>query len=166
MSTISVDTSAFQQFILKLQGDLQGEIASEIVVTGKAAKYWAPCEFGSRRGGRPWPNPGPRTVASGGRVYSSQAPGGFVFKNRQRFITMLSEAYKANIENGTFPTREHLIDAANEAGNEALELIKELQPKRAWFTHICHDLGHAAANAKLPENVRLAYDGLQLQGEI
>jgi len=45
---------------------------------------------------------------------------------------------------------------------QSLALVAELGPKRAWFTHICHDLGHEAANAKLPENVRLAYDGLQL----
>ena len=48
---------------------------------------------------------------------------------------------------------------------QSLELVKELQPKRAWFTHICHDLGHVAANALLPENVRLAYDGLQIEAE-
>jgi phosphoribosyl 1,2-cyclic phosphate phosphodiesterase len=41
--------------------------------------------------------------------------------------------------------------------------VRELAPKRAWFTHICHDLGHAETNAKLPENVRLAYDGLSLE---
>jgi phosphoribosyl 1,2-cyclic phosphate phosphodiesterase len=48
---------------------------------------------------------------------------------------------------------------------QSLALVEELQPKRAWFTHICHDLGHAAANALLPENVRLAYDGLQIEAE-
>jgi len=47
--------------------------------------------------------------------------------------------------------------------DQSLALIEELKPKRAWFTHICHDLGHVAANARLPENVRLAYDGLQFQ---
>lgn len=47
--------------------------------------------------------------------------------------------------------------------DQSLALIEQLQPKRAWFTHICHDLGHAAANARLPEHVRLAYDGLQFQ---
>jgi phosphoribosyl 1,2-cyclic phosphate phosphodiesterase len=46
---------------------------------------------------------------------------------------------------------------------QSLALVEELKPKRAWFTHICHDLGHAQANAKLPENVRLAYDGLQFE---
>lgn len=45
---------------------------------------------------------------------------------------------------------------------QSLALVKELQPQRAWFTHICHDLGHADANSRLPQNVRLAYDGLQL----
>jgi phosphoribosyl 1,2-cyclic phosphate phosphodiesterase len=48
---------------------------------------------------------------------------------------------------------------------QSLALVAELKPKRAWFTHICHDLGHEAVNAKLPANVRLAYDGLQLEGE-
>lgn len=47
--------------------------------------------------------------------------------------------------------------------DQSLALVEELKPKRAWFTHICHDLGHAATNARLPENVRLAYDGLQFQ---
>jgi phosphoribosyl 1,2-cyclic phosphate phosphodiesterase len=50
--------------------------------------------------------------------------------------------------------------------DQSIELVKELKPKRAWFTHICHDLGHVETNAKLPENVRLAYDGLQLESEI
>lgn len=45
---------------------------------------------------------------------------------------------------------------------QSLALVAEVQPRHAWFTHICHDLGHADANSRLPENVRLAYDGLQL----
>jgi phosphoribosyl 1,2-cyclic phosphate phosphodiesterase len=46
---------------------------------------------------------------------------------------------------------------------QSLALVDELKPKRAWFTHICHDLGHAQTNARLPANVRLAYDGLQFE---
>jgi phosphoribosyl 1,2-cyclic phosphate phosphodiesterase len=49
---------------------------------------------------------------------------------------------------------------------QSLALVRELKPKRAWFTHICHDLGHAETNARLPENVRLAYDGLQIEAAI
>jgi phosphoribosyl 1,2-cyclic phosphate phosphodiesterase len=46
---------------------------------------------------------------------------------------------------------------------QSLALVAELKPKRAWFTHICHDLGHEAANAKLPKGVQLAYDGLEFE---
>jgi len=46
---------------------------------------------------------------------------------------------------------------------QSLALIEELRPKRAWFTHVCHDLGHAQTNAQLPANVRLSYDGLQFE---
>lgn len=49
---------------------------------------------------------------------------------------------------------------------QALALVNKLRPKRAWFTHIAHDLGHAETNERLRRlgypHVQLAYDGLQL----
>jgi phosphoribosyl 1,2-cyclic phosphate phosphodiesterase len=46
---------------------------------------------------------------------------------------------------------------------EALELIEEISPKRAYLTHISHLLGrHADVSLELPENVEIAYDGLQI----
>jgi len=50
--------------------------------------------------------------------------------------------------------------------DQSLALVRELRPRHAWFTHICHDLGHKATNAKLPANVRLAYDGLSIEAEL
>ena len=44
----------------------------------------------------------------------------------------------------------------------SLESVEKLAPKRAFFTHICHDLAHAGTEAKLPSHVRLAYDGLEI----
>ena len=47
--------------------------------------------------------------------------------------------------------------------DEALELIKKVQPERAYITHISHWLGfHDEVQKKLPENVFLAYDNLQI----
>jgi phosphoribosyl 1,2-cyclic phosphate phosphodiesterase len=46
---------------------------------------------------------------------------------------------------------------------EALALRAQVGPKRTWFTHLCHDLGHAATEATLPETVRIAYDGLNIE---
>jgi len=46
---------------------------------------------------------------------------------------------------------------------EALDLVNELQIPKAYFTHISHQLGkHEAVNAILPENISLAFDGMQL----
>ncbi len=45
---------------------------------------------------------------------------------------------------------------------EALEISARVAPERTFFTHLCHDLGHAETEAALPEEVRIAYDGLKL----
>lgn len=50
--------------------------------------------------------------------------------------------------------------------DNSLRIVDELKPKRAYFTHICHDLPHAATNAALPPHVRLSHDGLKLEFEI
>ena len=49
---------------------------------------------------------------------------------------------------------------------QSLQLVDELKPRQAWFTHICHDLGHAETNSALPDNVRLAYDGLKFEVQV
>jgi len=47
---------------------------------------------------------------------------------------------------------------------EALCFVNEIKPKRAYFTHISHKLGfHAEVQKKLPENVFLSYDGLEIK---
>tara|TARA_B100000965_G_C19558912_1_gene743559 strand:+ start:799 stop:1560 length:762 start_codon:yes stop_codon:yes gene_type:complete len=46
---------------------------------------------------------------------------------------------------------------------DALDLISKINPKRAYLTHISHKLGfHQNVQDKLPKNVYLAYDGLEL----
>lgn len=56
------------------------------------------------------------------------------------------------------PSHSHLA--------RSLELVEQLKPRRAFFTHISHDLDHESTNAILPSNVQLAYDGLQLHFDI
>ncbi|MBC8353549.1 MAG: MBL fold metallo-hydrolase [Planctomycetes bacterium] len=46
--------------------------------------------------------------------------------------------------------------------DEAVTLATRLQAKQAFFTHISHDLDHAATNASLPSNMELAYDGQRI----
>ena len=45
---------------------------------------------------------------------------------------------------------------------EALEYIEKLKPKRAYLTHLNHDIMYERDKHLLPENVEYAYDGLIL----
>jgi phosphoribosyl 1,2-cyclic phosphate phosphodiesterase len=47
--------------------------------------------------------------------------------------------------------------------DEAIAASRRMGAKRAYFTHICHDLPHAETCAQLPPGVELAYDGLVLE---
>jgi len=53
---------------------------------------------------------------------------------------------------------------------QALAIIQQLKPRRAWFTHIAHDLPHAETNARLLRmgfpHVQLAYDGLEFDVQV
>ncbi len=43
---------------------------------------------------------------------------------------------------------------------EALEVIKEVKPNRAYITHVSHEMGlYAEVNGELPEGVQIACDG-------
>jgi phosphoribosyl 1,2-cyclic phosphate phosphodiesterase len=70
-----------------------------------------------------------------------------------------------------------IVDALRDAPHpmhqtvkQALALIERLKPRRAWFTHIAHDLAHAETNDRLRKlglrHVQLAYDGLQFEARV
>src|SRR5271157_2447501 len=44
----------------------------------------------------------------------------------------------------------------------SVKTVEKLAPRRAFFTHICHDLGHERAESLLPPHIRLACDGLEI----
>jgi phosphoribosyl 1,2-cyclic phosphate phosphodiesterase len=46
--------------------------------------------------------------------------------------------------------------------DRALEYISEIKPRRAYLTHLAHDVLHARDSAKLPDGVEFAYDGLEI----
>ncbi len=56
------------------------------------------------------------------------------------------------------PSHSHL--------EKSIGFVEQLRPRRAFFTHMGHDLDHATTEATLPPHIRLAYDGLQLRFEI
>jgi len=46
--------------------------------------------------------------------------------------------------------------------DKALEYIEKIKPRRAYLTHIAHDIKHERDSARLPSNVQWAYDGLEV----
>jgi phosphoribosyl 1,2-cyclic phosphate phosphodiesterase len=48
----------------------------------------------------------------------------------------------------------------------SLAMVERIKPKRAWFTHMSHELMHTETEAELPPHVRLLYDGLRIPFEI
>jgi phosphoribosyl 1,2-cyclic phosphate phosphodiesterase len=47
--------------------------------------------------------------------------------------------------------------------DEAIEVARRVGARRTLYTHMTHDLDHAATNAALPQGMELAYDGLQIR---
>ncbi|MBW8870522.1 MAG: MBL fold metallo-hydrolase, partial [Acidobacteriales bacterium] len=48
----------------------------------------------------------------------------------------------------------------------SIALVERIKPRRAFFTHISHDLEHDAINAELPPHIRMSYDGMCLDFDI
>lgn len=47
---------------------------------------------------------------------------------------------------------------------EAMRIVKQLQPKQAYFTHISHVMGlNDEVNKMLPSSIQLAHDGLKIE---
>ena len=45
---------------------------------------------------------------------------------------------------------------------EAVSWAQRIGARQTWLTHMSHDLGHEETNRSLPENIKLAYDGLSV----
>lgn len=73
-----------------------------------------------------------------------------IFKYLQGVETLVISALRYD------PTPFHL------GIHQAMELSKRIGASKTWITHIAHELDHASTNESLPPDVRLAYDGLEL----
>lgn len=80
--------------------------------------------------------------------------------------TMTSEEI-AKVKGSKVLVLNALRDAPHESHlniSEALDLVSLIQPEMTYFTHISHKMGfHDEVEARLPQNVRLAYDRLKIE---
>jgi hypothetical protein len=132
MAEISVDTSSFENMLIRVAENLGTPVEAQVVTNSSAArKYWPVLEHGSGRGRRPWPNPRKKTMlGTDGRVYSKQAPDGFVHKHYTKFVDFLKRAYLRRVSAKQAPlTREEMEAAADEATWQAERLIHAGAPR-------------------------------------
>jgi phosphoribosyl 1,2-cyclic phosphate phosphodiesterase len=97
---------------------------------------------------------------------------GFVFeKNGRRLFAYYTDCAEvpAAAEEAARGVEVLVIDALRHHSHQthftvqgALEAARRIGASQTYFIHMCHELGHAATEANLPPDVRLAYDGLRL----
>ena len=92
---------------------------------------------------------------------------GFRFGNLA-YLTDVSEIPESSfellqgLENLVLPALRHKPHPSHATVAQAVEWARRIGARQTWLTHIAHELGHDETNRMLPENVRMAYDGLEL----
>ena len=89
--------------------------------------------------------------------------GSFAYLTDCNRIPGESMALLAGVRTLIIDALRHRSHSTHFSVTEAAAVAAGLGVERAYFTHISHDLGHAATCATLPAGVELAYDGLVLE---
>ncbi|MGB6745717.1 MAG: MBL fold metallo-hydrolase [Terracidiphilus sp.] len=71
-----------------------------------------------------------------------------------------SFAMLEGVETLVLPALRHVPHPSHATLEQALVWAERIGARQTWFTHMAHDLGHEETNSTLPENMRLAHDGL------
>jgi phosphoribosyl 1,2-cyclic phosphate phosphodiesterase len=92
-------------------------------------------------------------------------------RDREKLVAYLSDcsAVPSAIVDVVRGVRALIIDALRDKPHpthlsvgQALDVAERVRPRATYFTHICHELPQSA-EARLPANTYIAYDGLKLR---
>jgi phosphoribosyl 1,2-cyclic phosphate phosphodiesterase len=93
--------------------------------------------------------------------------GGFAYLTDFSRVPPASKPLLAGLDDFVLDALRDAPHPMHQTVTQALDLVSELRPRRAWFTHIAHDLPHRETNERLARDgfphVQLAYDGLSLE---
>lgn len=92
--------------------------------------------------------------------------GSFAYLTDCSAIPDESYALVAGVETLVVDALRHKPHPTHFTVAEALVAVERVAPRRAFFTHMAHDLPHAETCARLPRGVELAYDGLVLDVDV
>jgi phosphoribosyl 1,2-cyclic phosphate phosphodiesterase len=97
------------------------------------------------------------------RVITGYRTGGFAYCSDVQRIDADGRALLRDLDVLVISALRDLPHPTHQTVAEALAVIEDLQPRRAYLTHLDHELGHAALTARLPAGVEVAWDGLELE---
>jgi phosphoribosyl 1,2-cyclic phosphate phosphodiesterase len=104
-------------------------------------------------------------------LHGQQVISGFRF-GRTAYLTDVSEipeetfSLLEDLDHVVLSALRHKPHPSHATVEQAVGWARRIGAKQTWLTHIAHELGHEETNAKLPENIRLAYDGLSFPIEL
>jgi phosphoribosyl 1,2-cyclic phosphate phosphodiesterase len=84
------------------------------------------------------------------------------------YLTDVSEipessfALLEGLETLVLPSLRHKPHPTHATLQQAVAWAQRIGARQTWLTHIAHELGHEETNRMLPENVRMAWDGLEV----
>ena len=105
----------------------------------------------------------PVPVIHGERVIAGYRTGGFAYCSDVQRIDPDGRVLLRGLDTLVVSALRDLPHPTHQTIDEALALISDLRPRRAFLTHLDHDLTHAAVSARLPDGVEAAWDGLTLR---
>jgi phosphoribosyl 1,2-cyclic phosphate phosphodiesterase len=88
--------------------------------------------------------------------------GGAAYLTDVSAIPEASFALLEGLEHLVVSALRHKPHPSHATVEQAVGWARRIGARHTWFTHIAHELGHEATNRTLPDNIRLAYDGLSL----
>jgi len=105
----------------------------------------------------------PLPVMHGELVVYGYRIGGFAYVSDASEIPPATMGMLEGLDTLVLNALRHEPHATHLSLGEALGVIERLGPRRAFLTHLSHDVEHAATEATLPAHVRLGYDGLRFE---
>jgi phosphoribosyl 1,2-cyclic phosphate phosphodiesterase len=105
----------------------------------------------------------PVPVVHADRVITGYRTGGFAYCSDVQRIDEDGRALLRDLDILVISALRDLPHPTHQTVGEALAVIEALRPRRAYLTHLDHELGHTALAARLPAGVDVAWDGLELE---
>jgi phosphoribosyl 1,2-cyclic phosphate phosphodiesterase len=105
----------------------------------------------------------PFPIDHGGMRIQGYRIGGFAYITDCLHVPEESHALLKGLDTLVINALRHTPHPTHQTLEHALLEIERIAPRRAFLTHIAHELDHAKTEAALPPHVRMAYDGLTLE---